>query len=137
MEREIHELMEKQKEEAEIKKELEFRVLQNQINPHFLYNTLNTIKWMASLQHADTIRDMTAALGRLLQNISKGSDKISIYEEMSLLDDYVLIQDIKVQWSVKSQLSHWRSNHHPGLDPEISSAAHCRKRHFPRNRTKR
>ena len=36
---------------------------------------------MASLQHADTIRDMTAALGRLLQNISKGSDKISIYEE--------------------------------------------------------
>ena len=101
MEREIHELMEKQKEEAEIKKELEFRVLQNQINPHFLYNTLNTIKWMASLQHADTIRDMTAALGRLLQNISKGSDKISIYEEMSLLDDYVLIQDIKYNGQLK------------------------------------
>ncbi len=115
MEREIHELMEKQKEEAEIKKELEFRVLQNQINPHFLYNTLNTIKWMASLQHADTIRDMTAALGRLLQNISKGSDKISIYEEMSLLDDYVLIQDIKYNGQLKV-------NYHIG-DPTITQAS--------------
>lgn len=96
MEKEILQLMEEQKQEADIKKQLEFQVLQNQINPHFLYNTLNSIKWMATLQHADTIRDMTAALGRLLQNISKGTDsKIPIYEEMSLLDDYVLIQDIR------------------------------------------
>lgn len=96
MEKEILQLMEEQKKEAEIKKQLEFQVLQNQINPHFLYNTLNSIKWMATLQHADTIRDITAALGRLLQNISKGTDcKIPIYEEMSLLDDYILIQDIR------------------------------------------
>lgn len=96
MEREILQLMEREMREAEEKKKLEFKVLQNQINPHFLYNTLNSIKWMASLQHADTIRDMTAALGRLLQNISKGTDsKIPIYEEMSLLDDYILIQDIR------------------------------------------
>lgn len=101
MEGEILDLMKKQQQEAESKKDLEFRVLQNQINPHFLYNTLNTIKWMAILQHADTIRDMTAALGRLLQNISKGSDKISIYEEMSLLDDYVLIQDVKYDGRLK------------------------------------
>lgn len=96
MEREILQLMEQQSREAELKKELEFRVLQNQINPHFLYNTLNSIKMIATLQHADTIRDMTAALGRLLQNISKGTEsKIPIFEEMSLLDDYVLIQDIR------------------------------------------
>lgn len=102
MEREIRELMEKQRQEAEVKKALEFQVLQNQINPHFLYNTLNSIKWMATLQHADTIRDMTAALGRLLQNISKGSDrKIPIYEEMSLLDDYILIQDIRYNGKIK------------------------------------
>lgn len=114
MEHEIRDLMERQKQEAESKKELEFRVLQNQINPHFLYNTLNTIKWMASLQHADTIRDMTAALGRLLQNISKGSDKISIYEEMSLLDDYVLIQDIRYDGRLKVK-------YHIG-DPDITQA---------------
>lgn len=102
MEREILELMENRRREAEAKKALEFQVLQNQINPHFLYNTLNSIKWMASLQHADSIRDMTAALGRLLQNISKGTDsKIPIYEEMSLLDDYVLIQDIRYNGKIQ------------------------------------
>ncbi len=102
MEREILQLMEREKREAEVKKKLEFKVLQNQINPHFLYNTLNSIKWMASLQHADTIRDMTAALGRLLQNISKGTDsKIPIYEEMSLLDDYILIQDIRYSGKIQ------------------------------------
>ena len=102
MEQEILHLMENQKKQAKIEKELEFKVLQNQINPHFLYNTLNSIKWMATLQHADTIRDMTAALGRLLQNIAKGADvKIPIYEEMSLLDDYVLIQDIRYDGKIK------------------------------------
>lgn len=102
MEREILQLMEREKREAEVKKKLEFKVLQNQINPHFLYNTLNSIKWMATLQHADTIRDMTAALGRLLQNISKGTDsKIPIYEEMSLLDDYILIQDIRYSGKIQ------------------------------------
>lgn len=102
MEKEILQLMEEQQKEAEIKKQLEFQVLQNQINPHFLYNTLNSIKWMATLQHADTIRDMTAALGRLLQNISKGTDsKIPIYEEMSLLDDYILIQDIRYDGKIQ------------------------------------
>lgn len=57
---------------------------------------------MATLQHADTIRDMTAALGRLLKNISKGTaDRIPIYEEMSLLDDYILIQDIRYNGKIK------------------------------------
>lgn len=115
MECEIKELIKNQQREAEIKKDLEFKVLQNQINPHFLYNTLNCIKWMASLQHADTIRDMTAALGRLLQNIARGKEsKIPIYEEMSLLDDYVLIQDIKYDGKI-------RVNYHIG-DRQITQA---------------
>lgn len=115
MEYEIKKLMEQQQRESEIKKDLEFKVLQNQINPHFLYNTLNSIKWMAALQHADTIRDMTAALGRLLQNIAKGTEsKIPIYEEMSLLDDYVMIQDIRYDGKIKV-------NYHIG-DGQITQA---------------
>lgn len=55
------------------KKDLEYQILQSQINPHFLYNTLNSIKWMATIQNADGIADMTTALARLLKNVSKGT----------------------------------------------------------------
>lgn len=101
MEREIKALIKKQLEEEKFKKELEFKVLQNQINPHFLYNTLNSIKWMATLQKAPAIRDMSSALGRLLQNISNSPDeRIPLYEEMSLLDDYMLIQNIRYDGAI-------------------------------------
>lgn len=85
-----------------MRNKLEFKVLQNQINPHFLYNTLNSIKWMATLQKNTPIRDMTGALGRLLQNISKGTAvKIPIYEEMSVLDDYILIQNVRYNGKIQ------------------------------------
>ena len=53
------------------KSEYGYRMLQSQINPHFLYNTLTTIKWMPAAQGAPGIADMTTALSRLLKNISK------------------------------------------------------------------
>ena len=74
------------------KQELEYRILQSQINPHFMYNTLNTIKWMATIQGADGISDMSTALSRLLKNISKSKDNlIPLENEISLLDDYFTI----------------------------------------------
>ena len=92
----IRSLVEKLLEEERVKKDLEFKMLQNQINPHFLYNTLNCIKWMATIQHAEGISEMTGALASILQNISKGTeDKIPIYEEFLLVDDYMCIQNIR------------------------------------------
>lgn len=102
MEHEIKNLIQNQITEEKRKKELEFKVLQNQINPHFLYNTLNCIKWMAILQNSPSIRDMSSALGRLLQNISHcNNGKIPIFEEMSLLDDYMFIQNIRYDGKIK------------------------------------
>ncbi|MCR4741187.1 MAG: sensor histidine kinase [Lachnospiraceae bacterium] len=74
------------------RQELEYRMLQSQINPHFMYNTLNTIKWMATIQGADGIADMSTSLSRLLKNVSKSTGSlISLKEEKALLDDYYTI----------------------------------------------
>jgi two-component system sensor histidine kinase YesM len=80
-------------EDERQKKDYEYKMLQSQINPHFLYNTLNSIKWMATIQNAPGIAEMTTALSRLLKDISKGtSNLITIQHEISLINDYFTIQ---------------------------------------------
>lgn len=94
--RDVVTLMDTRIEDEKQKKELEYQILQSQINPHFLYNTLNSIKWMATIQNAAGIAEMTTALARLLKNISKGNRQmISMREELDLLKDYVLIQNYR------------------------------------------
>lgn len=91
--RDILALMENRVAQEKQKQELEYRVLQSQINPHFLYNTLNSIKWMATIQNATGIAEMTTALSRLLRTIAKDLGKmVTLKDELSLLDDYFLIQ---------------------------------------------
>lgn len=80
----------------EQKKNIEIDLLQSQINPHFLYNTLDSIHWMAVIQKNPGIQDMTRCLSNLLKNMSKGfSQKITLREELDLLNDYVTIQSIR------------------------------------------
>ena len=86
-------LMDKKIEDEKLKRDLEYKMLQSQINPHFLYNTLNSIKWMASIQGAEGISEMTTALSRLVRSISKGTSLlVSIREELALVTDYFTIQ---------------------------------------------
>jgi len=97
----INTLMEKRVTDEKQKKDLEYQILQSQINPHFLYNTLNSIKWMATIQNADGIADMTTALARLLKNVSKGTTSmIPLREELDLVKDYFLIQKYRYGGSV-------------------------------------
>ena len=74
------------------------------------YNTLNSIKWMATIQNATGIAEMTTSLARLLKSISKGTRQlIPIREELELLKDYVLIQNyryggiVKVDYSIPDE----------------------------------
>ncbi len=76
--------------------EIEMALLQSQVNPHFLYNTLNSIHWMAVVQKNPGIEKMVRSLVNLLKNVSKGvSDKITLAEELSLLNDYINIQSMR------------------------------------------
>lgn len=89
-------LMDSRIEDEKQKQNLEYRMLQNQINPHFLYNTLNSIKWMATIQHAPGIAEMTTALSRLLKSVSKGNERlVPLQEEFALLNDYFTIQQYR------------------------------------------
>ena len=89
----VYLLMNRRLEDEKQKRDLEYKMLQSQINPHFIYNTLNSIKWMATIQGAEGISEMTIALAKLLKSISKGTRLlVPIREELSLLEDYFTIQ---------------------------------------------
>lgn len=89
-------LMQTRVENEKQKKDLEYKMLQSQINPHFIYNTLNSIKWMATIQGADGISEMTTALAKLLKSISKGTSLlVPIQEEFALIQDYFTIQSYR------------------------------------------
>ncbi len=88
----VHTLMHSRLEMEKQKRDYEFQMLQSQINPHFLYNTLMSIKWMATIQNAPGIAEMTTSLSRLLKNISKSTSQfVPLSEELDLLRDYYTI----------------------------------------------
>lgn len=86
-------LMDKRLDDEKEKNQLEYEILQSQINPHFLYNTLNSIKWMATIQNATGIAEMITSLSKLLRSVSKDVKPIHcLKDEIKLLDHYFLIQ---------------------------------------------
>jgi len=89
----IKELMNQIVQEQEMKRRSELKALQSQIQPHFLYNTLDSIIWMAESGKVDDVVEMTTALSRLLRlSISKGEELVPIAAELEHIRSYLTIQ---------------------------------------------
>jgi len=74
----------------------EIKFLQAQINPHFLYNTLDSIKWLAKLNGVNEISVIASKLGNLLKNsINNQDDLVTVEESLNLIDSYLSIQKIR------------------------------------------
>jgi two-component system sensor histidine kinase YesM len=79
-------------------KEAELKALQGQINPHFLYNTLESINWLAMINKQDKISLMVKSLGNLLRNsINNKESIITLENEISIIKSYVTIQKIRYE----------------------------------------
>lgn len=102
----VDELMTRRIEDERRKQELEYRMLQNEVNPHFIYNTLNSIRWMATIQNAPGIAEMVTAFARLTKSISKGTEKlVPLQEELALLNDYFTIQQYRYGGDLEIEVS--------------------------------
>lgn len=94
-------------EEKELRK-TELKALQAQINPHFLYNTLDSIQWMCEQGKTHDAAEMVRALARLFRiSISRGRELITIKEELQHAESYLIIQSYRYrsQFSYKIDAS--------------------------------
>jgi two-component system sensor histidine kinase YesM len=77
------------------RKQAELDYLRSQINPHFLYNTLETIQGIALEKEVPEIADASGALGKLLRHNIQGSDTVSLNRELEITEAYLTIQKLR------------------------------------------
>ena len=89
----LERLIEQVREEEEKLKIAELKTLQAQINPHFLYNTLDTILWQAEADDSESVIRTTQALSNFFRiSLSSGEEWIPLYKEVEHLEGYLIIQ---------------------------------------------
>lgn len=99
-----------EKKEKEKRKE-EYKVLEAQINPHFIYNTLDAIRWVALINHSKPTAELISSFVKFLRlTLSKGKEMISVAEEIELTKEYIHIMvfrnnyDINVEYVLDDQV---------------------------------
>jgi len=88
------------------KREAELRILQEQIKPHFLYNTLDTIQWMAQEHKVDEVVSMVGALTSLFRiGLSKGKELIPLPDELEHVRSYLFIQKVRYEEKIDYEIT--------------------------------
>ena len=81
-----------------LKKEAQIKAMESQMDPHFLYNTLDSINWRARMIKSEEISQITTALGGLLRlSLGKNSQDFTLHQEMDLVNNYITIQKLRFQ----------------------------------------
>ncbi len=92
----IQALLATTRREQENLKKAEFRALQAQINPHFLYNTLDAIIWMSQASRREELTEMVVALSRFFRlSLNNGKEIVTVGEEIDQVKNYLIIQRMR------------------------------------------
>ena len=94
---ELKAYMEMQVSQQKKLNEVQIAMMQAQLNPHFLYNTLDTMKWVAKANHIPEIATLAAKLAKILRTSISNAQFITLKEELELVDCYAEIQKIRFQ----------------------------------------
>lgn len=93
---ELTQSLEREHAEAMLRQQFQYAELQNQINPHFLYNTLETIRGQAIIDDNYKVADMTETLARYFRyNISKNKDDVTLEQELDNIQNYIKIHQYR------------------------------------------
>ena len=95
MVRQVQKLIQEVYQEQYLKQKAELKSLRAQINPHFLYNTLESINWMARTRNVPEIGDMVKALGDLMRASISGDDFVTLNDEITNITNYLKIQKFR------------------------------------------
>ena len=94
----LDELIENRIADQRSLRKAEMRTLQAQITPHFIYNTLDTIVWLAQQKENQAVVDITMALTQFFRiSLSGGSDYITVGQELSHVESYLKIQAVRYE----------------------------------------
>jgi len=93
----FNKMLEKIHADEILEKELEFKVLQAQISPHFLYNTLNSIRWMAEMNNETKVGDSIVSLVRMMEYNTKGNNEkfVTLSKELQYVKEYIYLQSMR------------------------------------------
>lgn len=103
----MNELIDKLKLEERRKETIHFRMLLSQTNPHFLLNTLNTIKWIAFGKQVAEIEDICVSLGKLLEaGLNSEQELIYLKDELALVEAYLTIQRYRFRSNLQVEIDY-------------------------------
>jgi len=89
-----------------LKKEAEIKMLQAQIKPHFLYNTLETMRMMAVMKNDQEIAEVAFTLAKLIRySLAKSGDEITLQQEIDNVADYIAIHQVRMGERLKFELT--------------------------------